>query len=951
MLLRIMAERLYGLSPGDFLARNEYPSSYFKQPYLGILMPSGPSEAQTRIASIDKDLARAGWSKDRRNLAEEYILKSVPAEKIADGGEKYGNDQFADYVLLGSDGKPLAVVEAKRSSRDAIVGKRQAADYADIIKRQLDFDPFIFLTNGKEIWFWDRTRYPERKVAGFYTRDDLERLAHQRKFSEQPSSLVLDSKIAGRDYQSEAIRRVTEGIESAKRKFLLVMATGTGKTRTTISMIELLLRAKRVQRVLFLADRRELVRQAMGEFKSHLPNESVARIESGETSGARIQFATYPSMMQVYERLSVGHFDLIVADESHRSIYHRYKAIFDHFDAIQIGLTATPTDYIDHNTFQLFDCGDDTPNYYYSYGQAVADGNLVNYRVFEAQTRFQIQGIQGSELPEPIKQLLRDQGQEPEDLSFEGTDIERKVVNKGTNDALVLEFMNRCRKDAHGLPHKTIIFAVSHAHAVRLLESFNRLYPELQRQGLAEVIDSHMERSDAMLDDFKFKQMPRVAISVDMLDTGVDIPAIQNLVFAKPVFSTVKFWQMIGRGTRLWTDKATGEVKKDFLIIDHWNNFAFFKLNPEGEAEHPTEPLPVRLLRLRLEKWQLLHAQQQDTAEVVKELKSMVSFLPRQSINVRPHLDEIDALLRNWPEPTHAVHQHLSGVIAPLMRLVPFWVLDELQFRVQCERFTVAWLKADEGAQAKAKVLITEALTSLADNIPAVQQVAEERAFGLSPGFWEHVDLVRLKNIQDTFAPLMKYRRSTPSTVVELNLPDTIASRHWIIYGPTGEGAFAESYREQIEALVRTLADQLPALAKLKRGESLTDEDLETISRALNQADLFITEDTLRKAYDQPAASLPEFLKHILGQAYLPTGEERIGAAFDQFIADHGYLRASQLNYLRAVKAAVQRHARITRAALSAPPFTRVGNVEALFKPEEIEELVTFANRIVDEVA
>lgn len=903
------------------------------------------SEAQTRASRIDVELARAGWSASRRNLIEEYVLRA--GEPDAPDGK----EQFADYVLLGNDGKPLAVVEAKRSSRDAFVGKRQASDYADEINRKFDFDPFIFLTNGKEIWFWDRVRYPERKIAGFYTRDDLERLTHQRRFAEPLGSHTIDAKIAGRDYQNEAIRRITEGIEAAKRKFLLVMATGTGKTRTTIAMIDLLLRAKRVQRVLFLADRRELVRQAMSEFKAHLPNESLARIEGGETSRARIQFATYPSLMQVYEKLSVGHYDLIVADESHRSIYHRYKAIFDHFDAIQIGLTATPTDYIDHNTFQLFDCGDDIPNYYYSYDQAVADGNLVNYRVLEAQTRFQIQGIQGAELPEPIKQLLRDQGQEPEELSFEGTDIERKVVNQGTNDALVLEFMDRCRKDARGLPHKTILFAVSHAHAVRLLESFNRLYPEFQRQGLAEVIDSHMERADAILDDFKFKQMPRVAISVDMLDTGVDVPAIQNLVFAKPVFSTVKFWQMIGRGTRLWKDPATNEVKTDFLIIDHWNNFAYFKLNPEGETDHPTEPLPVRLLRLRLEKWQLLHAQQQDTSVVIEELKTMVSSLPRQSINVRPHLDEIDALLEKWPEPTQPIQQHLSTVIAPLMRLVPFWALDELQFRVQCERFTVAWLKSDEGTKQKAKTAITEALSSLADNIPAVQQVAEQRAFALSTGFWEHVDSSRLKQLQDAFAPLMKYRRTTPSTVVNLNLPDTIASRRWIIYGPTGEGAFAESYREQVEVYVRGLADQLPALDKLKRGEGLTNDDLETIARTLNQADLFITEETLRNAYDQPSASLAEFLKHILGLAHLPTGEERIGTAFDTFISEHGYLRASQLNFLRAVKAAVQRHSRINRAALDAPPFNRVGNVEVLFKPDEIDELIDFANRLVDEVA
>ncbi|RYE65752.1 MAG: DEAD/DEAH box helicase, partial [Oxalobacteraceae bacterium] len=362
--------------------------------------------------------------------------------------------------------------------------------------------------------------------------------------------------IAGRDYQNEAIRRVTEGVDAAKRKFLLVMATGTGKTRTTIALVDTLLRSKRVQRVLFLADRRELVRQAMAEFKSHLPNESLARIEAGETSGARIQFSTYPSMMQVYSRLSVGYYDLIVADESHRSIYQRYKAVFDHFDAIQLGLTATPTDYIDHNTFELFDCGDGAPSYYYSYEQAIADQNLVNYRVLDAQTNFQLQGIMGDALPEPLKQMARDQGVALDELNFDGSDIEKGIINQGTNDAMVREFMEKSRKDVRGLPHKSIFFAVSHAHAKRLYEGFNRLYPELQRQGMAEIIDSHMERADATLDDFKYRTMPRVAISVDMLDTGVDVPAIQNLVFAKPVFSRVKFWQMIGRGTRLHTDKA-----------------------------------------------------------------------------------------------------------------------------------------------------------------------------------------------------------------------------------------------------------------------------------------------------------------------------------------------------------------------------------------------------------
>lgn len=905
------------------------------------------TEQQTRNRLIDQDLARAGWSASRRTLIEEFVLSAQQ-----DSPTLGNTPEFADYALLGADGTPIAIVEAKRSSRDELAGKRQASDYADRIKARFGQDPFIFLTNGKTIQFWDRGRYPPRKIAGFYSRDDLERLRHQQRHAEPLSTITINADIAGRDYQNEAIRRVTEGIDAARRRFLLVMATGTGKTRTTIALVDALLRAKRVQRVLFLADRRELVRQAMREFKTHLPNESLARIEGGDTSGARIQFSTYPSMMQVYQRLSVGYYDLIVADESHRSIYQRYKALFDHFDAIQLGLTATPTDFIDHNTFELFDCGAGTPSYYYSYEQAIADGNLVNYRVLDAQTNFQLKGIQGDALPETLKQMARDQGVDPDELNFDGSEIEKSIINQGTTDAMVREFVDKSRKDIRGLPHKSIVFAVSHAHAKRLYESFNRLYPEWQRQGMAEIIDSHMERADATLDDFKFKSMPRVAISVDMLDTGVDIPAIQNLVFAKPIFSKVKFWQMIGRGTRLHTDKATGTAKQDFLILDHWKNFARFKLKPDGEVDHPSEPLPVRLFRLRLEKWQLLHAQQHDTHPIIEDLQAMLAALPRQSIDVRPHWDELDALLRQWPAPDASTLSHLGNTLAPLMRLVPFWALDELLFRIWCERLGVAWLKADTGEQAKVAQRIQEAIASLADNIPEVKKVSEQRAWVRSPGFWQHLDHDRLTMLQTTFVPLMRYRVSTPGNTVEINLPDSITQRSWIIYGPTGEGAFAASYREQVEALVRRLAEQAPELARLKNGETLGDEELERISTTLNQADLFVTEDTLRKAFEAPAASLADFLRHILRQdARLPNREERINAAFDAFIAQHGYLRANQLNYLRAVKAAVLRHGRITRAALSEPPLSRIARVEALFPPQDIDELVAFANQLLDEAA
>ena len=360
----------------------------------------------------------------------------------------------------------------------------------------------------------------------------------------------------------------------------------------------------------------------------------------------------------------------------------------------------------------------------------------------------------------------------------------------------------------------------------------------------------------------------------------------------------------------------------------------------------------MRLFRLRLEKWQLLHAQQLDAGPTIAELRAMLQVLPRQSINIRPFWDELDALAVQWPSPGQSEVERLSKTIAPLMQLAPLAGLDELQFRVWCERLAIAWLKGDTGEQAKMHESTIAAVTSLAENIPEVQRVVEQRAWVQSAGFWEHLDLPRLTTLQTVFAPLMRFRTSTPGNTVEINLPDVITQRSWIIYGPAGEGAFAESYRAQVEVMVRRLTDQLPELAKIKNGENLGDDELERVGKALNQADLFVTEDTLRKAFEAPAASLGDFLRHILHPgALLPNREERVNAAFNAFIAAHGYLRANQLNFLRAVKAAVLRHGRITRVALGEPPLSRVGCVETLFPPQDIEELITLAKQLLDEAA
>ena len=424
------------------------------------------NERQTRQERIDHQLGRAGWALGSRQLMTELHLANP--RRLREGADtEDSSSEFVDYALSDRLGRIIAIVEAKRASRDPLEGERQASDYADALKVRDGVDPFVFLANGDEIWFWHRQLYPPRKVSGFFTEEDLTRLGHLDRFGKSLTGEAPEARIVDRAYQIEAIKTICERIEAAKRRFLMVLATGTGKTRIAVALVELLLRRERIKRVLVLADRRELVKQAMGVFKEHLPGAPRCWIEGGELDPhAQIHFATYPGMMTLYQRLSSGYYDLIIADESHRSIYSRYKDILDHFDALQLGLTATPTDFVDHQTFELFDCQGDTPTFFYGYDEAVRDKHLVPYRpVHVARTGFQIAGLKPGDLPEEIKRKLRKQGVDADEFSFEGSDLERRVSNSGTNDAIVREFMDHAIKDATGtLPAKTIIFAMSHRH-------------------------------------------------------------------------------------------------------------------------------------------------------------------------------------------------------------------------------------------------------------------------------------------------------------------------------------------------------------------------------------------------------------------------------------------------------------------------------------------------------
>ena len=681
------------------------------------------NEKLTRKEIIDNRLKLAGWSvTDRTQVIEEFFI-SVENNVVNEQTTSYGV-KFSDYVLLGKDGKPLAVVEAKKSSIDARVGEEQAKQYAYNIQKQYWCDlPYCMYTNGHDIFFWDLENYAPRKIFAFPTRADLERMAFIRKNKKPLADELINTNIAGRSYQIQAIRAVFEAMEERKRKFLLIMATGTGKTRTCIAMIDGLMRAGWISRVLFLVDRIALRDQAVEAFKDNAPQYSVWP-QTGETkivTDRRVYVSTYPTMLNIIEEenLSPHFFDLIVIDESHRSIYNVYQNILNYFDSVILGLTATPTDAVDHNTFELFDCEDGLPTFAYTFEDAVNNKPpyLSNFEVMKLTTKFQQEGIHLGTISEDDQKKLIAEGKDPTEINFEGTDIEKAVTNKGTNALIVREFWEECIKDPNGvLPGKTIFFAMTIPHARRLKEIFDQFYPQGAGE-IAKVIvsaDSKAYGKGGLLDQFKNNDFPRVAISVDMLDTGIDIPELVNLVFAKPVFSYTKFWQMIGRGTRVLNpnDRRSWCHDKDkFLIIDCWDNFEYFKLNPKGKEIKSQTALPIRLFKMRLEKLRVAKERNNEIAESEKiELEKLINALPKNNVVVQDNATDLEKVYepKFWEYLTDDKIDFLDQIIAPILRALSSVDFKAMRFEKDIVEFSLAQLNSESQEMENLKEIIVE---------------------------------------------------------------------------------------------------------------------------------------------------------------------------------------------------------------------------------------------------
>ncbi|MBS1561144.1 MAG: DEAD/DEAH box helicase family protein [Bacteroidetes bacterium] len=930
------------------------------------------TEQMTRKEIIDLRLKDAGWSvSDRTQVIEEYFVSQGDSGSVLrEGPAPYGSlREFSDYVLLGKNGKPLAVVEAKKSSKDAEIGREQAKQYCLNIQIEQGGElPFCFYTNGHDIFFWNLGEAPPEKVHGFPTRQDLERLLHLRKHKKPLTSELINTAIAGRDYQLQAIRSVMEGISQNRRQFLLVMATGTGKTRTCIALVDALMRAGVVQRTLFLVDRIALRGQALEAFKEFIPDEP-RWPEPGEktiTNDRRIYVATYPTMLNIIRdesnTLSPHFFDLVVIDESHRSIYNTYGEVLDYFHAIKIGLTATPRDVIDHNTFAVFNCADGLPSFAFSYDEAISHvpPYLCDFRVLKIKTKFQDEGISKRTISlEDQKQLILD-GRDIEEIVFEGTELEKTVTNHATNALIVKEFMEESIKDPNGvLPGKTIFFCISIAHARRIERIFDSLYPEYNGE-LAKVMVSEDPRvygKGGLLDQFTRSDMPRVAISVDMLDTGIDVREIVNLVFAKPVFSYTKFWQMIGRGTRLLEShklKAWCPEKDVFQVIDCWDNFDYFKLTPKGIETKPQIPLPVRLTGIRIDKIEAAQILGHHfiAEKEIAALRAQILALPAKSVTVMESRADLarctdDAL---WQPLTANGIAFLRHAVQPLFRVVSQADFKAMRFEKDMLEASLAQLKGEK----EKFVALTQNLIAQISELPlSVNVVAQETGLiqkAQTNHFWSTLTDLDFDHISTRLSPLMHYRdtRSTGEGPAKFNFADVVKSKEYIEFGPEHESLSISQYRELVERKVNELTTSNPILQKIRDGATVSEEEAESLAALLHDEHPHITLQLLRRVYHHQKAPFLRFIRHILGIEVLESFPETVSRSIDQFITEHPTLTSHQLQFLNLLRDFLIDRGGVEKRDLIQSPFTIIhpSGIRGVFSPAQITEILALTDRL-----
>lgn len=930
-------------------------------------MPLDLNEFRTRLQKIDPQLEAHGWKvHDRRFIVQEVDTKQSDfrALKYRTVDETLKNEEeskYADYVLLDSHGSPLAIVEAKRTIKDPRIGKVQALEYAEDIEKQTHRPLLIFLANGYEIWFLSRSNQAERLVRGFFSRDDLERIRWQIEHKKPLRGVQVNPRIIDRPKSVICAKKTLEHLDRGHRKALLVMATGTGKTRVAMAIIDVLMKANWAQKVLFVADRKTLRDQAHNKgFKIFFPNENKSKIFSGDIKkDSRLYSATIQTLIECYKDISPGYFDVIIWDEAHRSYYDKWRQVLTYYDAIHIGLTATPRDCFStdemRDTFALFNCDPSTPTALYDYEEAVNDGVLVDFRrhIHGAQAHFQIKGLKAKDLTRSQLNKILGEGYNPDDINFEGTEFEKKFVTTGTNKAIVREFMDFALEDQSGtLPAKSIFFALSKKHARRLEEAFNGLYPE-HRGKLARVIVSEDPRAQSSIDDFTKKSLPRVAISVDMLDTGVDVPEVCNLVFAKPVFSKIKFWQMIGRGTRNdriceHKDWLPNGKKEYFKIFDFWGVFGFFDMKPEGVEEATGEAITIKIFRFRLE--QLKHftkyGKTTEIAALRARIKEGIEGLPKDSVDIQENMRQIEKALSPdfWQRRGLNQFEYLERQISPLMRYQQGVSMNEASFVLKCEQLAVALLRNDYKEIESRSKAIQELLECLPETIRAVAAKRDLLARARRDEFWRRISFEEVQTLLREFAPLMKYKQTEPRPQIIVDLADEIAQRKLITYGPDEKEEHVKVYTEKVERRIKELAEKHPTIKKILEERPLTEKDMEELEKTLNSPELYLSEDVLRQLGEGTFVS---FIKKVLGLSKEEKPEEKIREAFQTYMIENNkQYSGDQLLFISTLQTVFAKKKHIQYEDLWEAPFSNIGGGPSLFSEDELKGLITLCDQL-----
>ncbi|WP_042392688.1 DEAD/DEAH box helicase family protein [Streptacidiphilus carbonis] len=936
------------------------------------------NEAETRDLIIDLLLKEAGWTLEQPQ-DREYPVTGMPTTASPSGTGK------VDYVLWGDDGKPLALVEAKRATRDATAGQHQAKLYADCLTAQFGQRPVIFYTNGYETYLWDDSTYPPRFVQGFYTKDELRLLIQRRSSRRRLAKLPVNDEIAGRHYQTHAIRRIAETFEQdAARQALLVMATGSGKTRTVIALTDLMFRANWAKRVLFLADRTALVAQATNAFKKHLPNSPVVNLLNADKDlEARVFVSTYQTLMnRINEidanglrRFGPGYFDLIVVDEAHRSIYQKYGAIFDYFDALLVGLTATPKDEIDRNTYRRFNLEDGIPTDVYSLETAVSEGYLVAPQAVNVPLKFQRGGIKYADLSEEDKERWdelewSEDGDVPDEVSTE--ELNKYLFNADTVDKALMTLMTEGLKVAGGdRLGKTIIFAKNIDHAEFIAKRFDANYPEFKGE-FAQVIVSGKDYAQSLIEQFSDPaKAPHIAISVDMLDTGIDVPEVVNLVFFKLVRSKTKFWQMIGRGTRLSPDLfGPNRDKTGFLVFDLCQNIEFFNqdlMPPEGKVgpslgqrlferradlilalddQHPTSPQPADA-DADADDSDPSDGTKSDTGlrrDLAHRLHDEVVGMNPENFLVRQHRRQYDtyAAFDSWltltPEAHAEVVDHLAGL--PTSFRDQDSSEEAKRFDLLSLRLQLALINADPGyARLQGQVQQIASLLLDQTTIPAIaaQQLLLDELAG--DEWWQDVTLPMLETMRRRIRSLVKLIVKTKREIVFTDFEDELGEIAAASLRGMEIGADRTRFEQKMRIFLRTHENDL-AVQKIRRNRQITATDLTQLEQIFLEAGIGTEADIDHARTGSGGMGL--FLRSL-------TGLDRADAAhaFSKF-QEGKTLTSPQLRFVNHVIDYLARNGTIEIEALYESPFNSLapGGPEGIFPGADVDAIVTVIHGI-----